>query len=43
MRTLSNDLIFKKGIYSSPLKYNKIQVSKEEEIDINKEKKIRTF
>lgn len=43
MRTLSSDFIFKKGIYPSPLKCNKIQVSKEEEIDLNKENKSELF
>lgn len=36
MRTIFNDFI-KNGKYPSPLKFNKIPVTKEEEVELNKD------
>lgn len=37
MRTIFNDFV-KNGKYPNPLKFNKIPVSKEEEVELNKNK-----
>lgn len=37
MRTIFNDFI-KNGKYPNPLKFNKLPVSKEEEVELNKNK-----